>query len=113
MMQAMKTEFARIKPNAEAPRTWSGTEKFFLTQRRKDAKARTRCGALGASASCRQDAGTPRLPCLASLRLCAFAFILLPLCLSAVTNDLLSAATRLFEEEANHNLEARRRPIAT
>jgi len=44
---------------------------------------------------------------LASLRLCAFAFLFLPLFLCAATNDLTSALQQgLFEEEANHNLEA-------
>ena len=38
---------------------------------------------------------------------CVLALILLPLGLPAVTNDLTSALQKgLFEEEANHNLEA-------
>lgn len=57
----------------------------------------------------RKDAKTPgqRQVLFASSRLCAFALILLPLCLGAATNDLTSALQKgLFEEEANHNLEA-------
>jgi tetratricopeptide (TPR) repeat protein len=43
----------------------------------------------------------------ATLRLCAFAFLLLPTSVLAATNDLTSALQQgLFEEEANHNLEA-------
>jgi len=61
---------------------------FISTQRRKDAKAQSGNIAL-----------------LASLLLCVFALI--PAELGAATNDLTSALQKgLFEEEANHNLDA-------
>lgn len=48
-----------------------------------------------------------RAPLAAPLLLRALAFILLPFGLAAATNDLTGALQRgLFEEEANHNLEA-------
>jgi ankyrin repeat protein len=57
----------------------------------------------------RQDTRTRGKACLpvAFLRLCAFAFLLLPISVLAATNDLTSALQKgLFAEEANHNLEA-------
>lgn len=57
----------------------------------------------------RQDARTRGKACfpVACLRLCAFAFLLLPISVLAATNDLTSTLQKgLFEEEANHNLEA-------
>jgi len=73
----MKTE---LGPN--------GREDTFSTQRRKDARAQS-----GAT------------PFLASLLLCVFALIPTPS--PAATNDLTATLQRgLFEEEANHNLDA-------
>ena len=85
----MKTESAHIGTNAEAQRSQryaeKGTKKFLCVSPRP---LRLRVKSL-----------------LASLLLCAFAFM--PLGLSAATNDLSGLLQKgLFEEEANRNLEA-------
>ena len=62
----------------------------FLSPKRKGANAQREC-----------------LSAQASWRLGVLALILMPLLLTAATNDLTSALQKgLFEEEANHNLDA-------
>jgi tetratricopeptide (TPR) repeat protein len=88
MMPGMKIQFTALT-NAETQRTQSQTEKGIHDFLRVSPRPRRLC---------------VKLP-LASLLLCVFALI--PLGLRAATNDLTTALQKgLFEEEANHNLDA-------
>ena len=98
MMPTMKTESADFGANAVARGVLS-------TQRRKAATAQRRWGDPAAFGRRRKAPRHAAVVVSASLLLCVFALI--PPASHAATNDLTSALQRgLFEEEANHNLEA-------
>ncbi len=102
----MRTESSNTRFNAEALRTRSGAATFFGLRWQSEAATPLLGGVVPFPK--RRGASLPAaVQSFASLHLCAFALILLPLCLSAATNDLTGALQRgLFEEEANRNLDA-------